>query len=394
MRVVGYELLFRSSAEATSASGMTSGEFATATVLVNTLMHFGLQRVSSGKPLYINASYGFLTSDLPMLLPPEHMALEILEDVRPDTKLLFACREWKEMGYTLVLDDFTYAPHLQPLVDMADIIKVDMGTLTPEDFAAEVEQLQGFPGLLLAEKVETAEGYRQARELGFHLFQGYFHCRPELLKKKAIPSSKAHALQVLQRAFSAQAIKDVGELLAKDMALSYQLLKYINSVGLGLRMKVESIGHALSLLGLRNIRVWLSIVVLAMADSDKPQALLTQALLRGRFLELLAERLGRSSRKSDYFILGMFSLLDAILDLPMREALTDIYLPKDIYHGLTDAGSSLGKMLGIAIALERGDWEQLTELTGARSLQGDELSALFVDAASWADDMSAMQLSA
>ena len=377
--VEAYELLFRSSASSGSSSGMFDGEHATATVLVNALMHFGLQRVSGGKQLFVNGTYDFLTGEHPSLLPPDQVVLEVLEDVEPDARVVDSCRKWKEMGFRIALDDFLYAPHLQPLVDIADLIKVDISLLPAGGLKEEVGKLKGYRGRLLAEKVETPEQHQEALDAGFHLFQGHFYCKPETMGNQSISASQARALEILQRAMTVEAPQDMEEVLARDLALSYKLLKYINSVGFGLRVKVNSVSHALGMLGLCNIRTWLSVVVLSQTSADKPVELMKQALLRGRFLELLAESGQDAGRKSDYFVLGMFSLLDALLGLPMERILQELCLPDLVEEGLVDMNSSSAQLLALVKSLERGD-------PPPSGLGGDgRYAGLFMDAIAWAD---------
>lgn len=387
--VAAYELLYRGNVTTDTSEGMFDGEQATANVLVNTLMHFGLEKVSGGKKLFINSTYAFLTGDMPSLLPPEDIVLEVLEDVVPDERLISACQAWKDKGFTIALDDFLYTPHLQPLVDMADLIKVDI-TILPEKggMADQLAQLKaaGFKGRLLAEKVETIAEQEEAMTLGFDLFQGYFFCKPEILKKKTVDSSQAQAMQVMQCILGAENISEIEEVLSRDMSLSYKLLKFINSVGLGIRFKVNSVGHALSLLGLRNIRTWLSIIVLDKAASGKSPELMKQAMLRGRFLELLAEQIGQSARKSDYFILGMFSLLDALLDMPMQKIVDDLCLPDMVESGLLDPDSESGKLPNLIKAIERGEFANLHQFLNAKDMQKANLSSIYMEAISWSEE--------
>ncbi|HKJ82836.1 MAG TPA: HDOD domain-containing protein [Mariprofundaceae bacterium] len=382
--VEAYELLFRSGASSGSSAGMFDGEQATATVLVNALMHFGLQRVSGGKPLFVNGTYDFLTGEHPSLLPPAQVVLEVLEDVEPDARVVDSCRKWKEMGFRIALDDFLYAPQLEPLVEIADLIKVDISLLPEGGLKEEVGKLKGYRGRLLAEKVETPAQHQEALEAGFHLFQGYFYCKPETMGSRAVSATQTQALQAMQQIMTAESVKDIEDVLSRDLSLSYELLKYINSVGFGLRVKVNSISHALNLLGMRNVRTWLSIVVLSksMAGTKMPE-LMKQALLRGRFLELLAETGQDAGRKSDYFILGMFSLLDALLDMPMERIVEELFLPDFVSTGLIDKGSMSGGLLGLVAAVEQGEWEELPEWYGVSEER--DYASLFMDAVSWAD---------
>ncbi|HKJ84232.1 MAG TPA: HDOD domain-containing protein, partial [Mariprofundaceae bacterium] len=249
-----------------------------------------------------------------------------------------------------------------------------------------VGKLKGYRGRLLAEKVETPEQHQEALDAGFHLFQGYFYCKPETMGSKAVSASQTQAMQAMQQIMTTESVKDIEDVLARDLSLSYELLKYINSVGFSLRVKVKSISHALNLLGMHNVRTWLSIVVLSKSTAGtKMPELMKQALLRGRFLELLAESGQDAGRKSDYFVLGMFSLLDALLDTPMERIIEELFLPDFVSTGLTDSDSGPGRLLKLVQAVEQGEWGSLPELRGASEEQ--DYASMFMDAASWADTL-------
>ena len=308
--------------------------------------------------------------------------LEVLEDIQPDEKVLASLARWKEMGFTIALDDFVYAPHLQPLVDLADLIKVDI-TVLPHDLAAERERLRSFHGRLLAEKIETQQEHNQAMALGFDLFQGYFYNKPETLGKRGVDANRAQAMQVVREAMGASSPAELEETISRDMALAYKLLSYINSPAFGIRAEIRSIRHALTLLGLRSVRTWASIVAMSSAASDKPDELIKQSMVRGRFLELLAEATGRAEEKSDFFVLGMFSLLEAMLDMPMAEVVADLNLPERIARGLLDRESPLGRLVRLLEAMEQGEWGVIGEM--ADRLPGVDLSSLYMEAFFWAD---------
>ncbi|MDX8414348.1 MAG: HDOD domain-containing protein [Mariprofundales bacterium] len=382
--VEAYELLYRPAQKATDSSGMVDGEQATATVLANVLMHFGIDQVADGKLLFVNGTHDFITGNVPELLPPDKVVLEVLEDIQPDDMIMAALHRWKEMGFTIALDDFIYAPHLQPLVDLADLIKVDI-TVLPHPLAEERERLRGFSGRLLAEKIETIEEHQEAMDLGFDLFQGYYYAKPVTLSNKGMDANQAQALQMMRQAMEAESAEDLEEIISRDVAIAYKLLKYINSPAFGLRSEIKSIRHALTLLGLKSVRTWASIVSLSSASSNKPDELVKQSLVRGRFLEQLAEASGNSKEKSDYFILGMFSLLEAMLDQPMAKAIADLSLPDAVRRGLTDRDCALGKMVQLVDAMERGDWGRIEDLTN--TLDSVNASSIYLQAMFWVDEL-------
>jgi len=382
--VEAYELLYRPGKKALDSSGMVDGNQATAKVLVNTLLEFGLERVASGKLLFLNCTYDFLTGDFLELLPPDKVVLEVLEDIQPDDKVMEALHKWKTMGFTLALDDFIYAPHLQPLVDIADLIKVDI-TVLPHDLATEHKRLQGFKGRLLAEKIETQEEHDEAMALGFDLFQGYFYNKPETLGQKGMDANRAQAMQMVRQAMQAEDVSELEEVISRDVSITYKLLKYINSPGFGIGSEIKSIKHALTLLGLRSVRSWTSIVAMSSAASDKPSELVTQSLVRGRFLETLAQAEGHPELKNDYFVVGMFSLLEPMLDMSMADAIADLSLPELVRQGLMDRNSTLGERIQLVDAMEQGEWERiesLIERSGAMNLPSMYTQAIF-----WADEL-------
>ncbi|MDQ6964551.1 MAG: HDOD domain-containing protein [Mariprofundales bacterium] len=382
--VEAYELLYRPAQKATDSSGMVDGEQATARVLVNVLMHFGIEQVSGGKRLFINGTHDFITGDIPDLLPPETVVLEVLEDIQPDDDVMTALRHWKELGFTIALDDFIYAPHLQPLVDLADLIKVDI-TVLPHSLAEERERLRSFSGRLLAEKIETIEEHQEAMGLGFDLFQGYYYAKPTTLSNKGMDANQAQAMQMMRQAMEAESAEELEELISRDVAIAYKLLKYINSPAFGLRSEIKSIRHALTLLGLKSVRTWASIVALSSASSNKPDELVRQSLVRGRFLEQLAEESGSRDARSDHFILGMFSLLEAMLDQPMAEAIAELSLPDAVRQGLTDRECALGRLVRLVEAMEQGDWQLIEDLTNEMDLHN--ASSIYLQAMFWVDEL-------
>jgi len=382
--VEAYELLYRPGKQATDSSGMIDGEQATATVLANVLMHFGIDQVADGKLLFINGTHDFITGNIPELLPPDQVVLEVLEDIEPNDDIMAALHRWKEMGFTIALDDFIYAPHLQPLVDLADLIKVDI-TVLPHSLAQERERLRGFSGRLLAEKIETVEEHVEAMALGFDLFQGYYYAKPATLSNKGMDANQAQALQVMRQAMESDNAGDLEEIISRDVAIAYKLLKYINSPAFGLRSEIKSIRHALTMLGLKSVRTWASIVSLSSASSNKPDELVKQSLVRGRFLEQLAESSGHKEAKNDYFILGMFSLLEAMLDQPMAEAIADLSLPESVRQGLLHSDNRQGQLVQLVDAMEQGNWMRIETLTDALDLSG--ASSIYLQAMFWADEL-------
>jgi len=346
-----------------------------------------MDAITDGNPIFVNLSRSFLLSEFPEILPPERTVLEILEDVPADDEVIASMQHWKAKGFTLALDDFVSVncAHIN-LLPYADIIKVDI--LAYEgDLESLVQRLKKEPVKLLAEKVETYEQYEQCQKLGFDYYQGYFFSKPALMvEHHALDANKAKLLQLLSKIMEAHSPNEIAQDVAHDMALSYKLLCYINSASVGIRREIDSIGHALNLMGLDKIRVWVSMLLMASLSVNKPDALLALSFNRGRFLEQLALNQGKQNQANDYFILGMFSLLDALLDQDIEHAIESISLPDLVRDGLLYKGSDAADKLDLIRSLEKADWEALNELLQRVGMDDEKISSLYSESIQWADE--------
>ncbi|MDX8405677.1 MAG: HDOD domain-containing protein [Mariprofundus sp.] len=378
--VSSYELLFRSA----DNKFLDDGDCMTAKVLVAALMDVGLDVLAGDKRANINASESFLLSGVLDMLPPERVGIEVLETVPPTDEVLAACRALKENGYTLLLDDVIYEPRLDPLLELADVIKVDLPFV--KDLTADVKILRRFKGKLLAEKVETRAEYDQAYALGFDYFQGYFFCNPDILKGSALSGSKFSILRALQRVMSATDVSDIQHVIKQDVNLSYRLLKYINSASFALRREVESIEQALVMLGLNNTRRWLTLLSLASMGEGKPSELLRTALFRGYLLESIA-KFTRQGDAGDDFLLGMFSVIDALLDKPMADLVAEIALPAAVRDALLHDDAKNSFKLQLVKALEHSEWDTVVRIgTECSALTMPDLMRLYTQALVWSDE--------
>jgi len=384
-RTYAYELLYRGDAPEVDDDGMT------ATVLSNTLNRFGMDTVTHGSLIFVNLSKEFLLSDFPSLLPPDRTVLEVLEDVPADEDVIGAMEYWKGKGFTLALDDFisVNSQHMK-LLSYADIVKVDILAYEGE-LATLVHALKQYPVKLLAEKVETHEQFALCQKLGFDYYQGFFFSKPALMvDSHVLDTNKSQLLQLLSKTFEAESPKDIENDIAHDLSLSYKLLCYINSAAVGLRREIDSIGHALNLMGLDNIRVWVSMLLMASLSKDKPDALLGLSFHRGRFLELLAVSKGEHAQHNDYFILGMFSVLDALLDQDMEHAIEFLSLPELVHDGLLNPESDASCRLQLIRSLEQANWTRLAELLQRQGLDDMQMAALYAESMQWADERMAL----
>jgi c-di-GMP-related signal transduction protein len=348
----GYELLFRSGPDAVFAD--MSCESATESILDFSLV-LGPGSFTDGSRAFINCTEKHLRMGVLHMLPKELVVLEILEQVPANDELVEKCRQLKAEGYTIAIDDIVSVTDRNKLTDLADIIKVDFQLTGIEEQKEIAVRFAKSRMILLAEKVETHEQFRTALKMGYSLFQGYFFCRPETLRRKALPSAHLGYLRVLRQALQSEIdIPEMAKAIRSEPALAYRLLRFMNSARRE-TYPVESIEHALVLLGTDEIRKWVSIVVAITLAGPRSKELIRTALIRARFCEQVAQHLHILS--TDFYLSGLFSLLDALLDRPLDQVLEQLPLSSSCREALQEGSNEPGLALQLAIASSVGDWE-------------------------------------
>ncbi len=380
--VFAYELLFRNSLD--NVFTHLDSDQATSRVIADSFVLQGMEKLTGGKIAFINITQDILIKNYVTLLPKNFIAVEILETVEPDSQAIDACKKLKQSGYLMVLDDFVYDERFKPFVDLADIIKVDFLATDKEERKRLVDEYSPRGIRFLAEKVETQEAFREAMDLGYHYFQGYFFSKPLIVRSRVIPGDKLHHLNLLREIQQPEIdFAKIEEIIKRDISLSYKLLRYINSAFFGLRIKVKSLRHALTLLGKIEIRKWTSLVSLASMGSDKPKELLNQSIVRAKFCESLAFKVGLSRRSDDLFLMGMFSLIDAIVDHPLSELLNNIPIDDDIKAALLGEPNILREVYECVLAYEKGEWEKLSQQATKLGINETEIPNLYQEAVEW-----------
>ena len=358
MRVAGYELLFR--AGFVSEAAVIDDVAATANVMLNVFTEIGPERILGSHPGWINVSRDFLLRGLATVAPPGLVGLEILEDQVIDDEFIASVVELKEQGYQLALDDFEYSPEAEPLLDLVDVVKLDVLALGRERFSEHVTRARRHGLAVLAEKVETHEDHEFCMAAGCDLFQGYFYRRPKLFAPARLNANRAALMQLIAALHDPYAeLHELERLIARDVALSVRLLRYINSAFFGLHCEVTSIGQAVALLGIENLQRWATLTVFASIDG-KPAELTITALTRGRFCELAGTRI-RGAEPSQLFTLGLFSVIEALLDTPIEEVLKSIPFPQQMRDALVAHAGEMGRLLDCVTALEMGDFARADE---------------------------------
>lgn len=371
MEIWGYELLFRSGTESNLAS-FEDGDMATSRVVVDGFS-MAVDMLTPGQKVLINYPSSMLLKKVPWALPSETAVVEILETVEPDQDILKICKQLKSDGYVLALDDFVGSPGYEPFLEIADIVKVDVLDLGPQKLVDVAKNLQNYPCIMLAEKVEFLETFDFCRKIGFKLFQGYFFSKPQIVSGKKLAANQLSKLDIMRELGAADIdMKKISHIIQADVSLSYRLLRYINSAGMGLTHKIKSISQAVNMLGQRKISTWLQVIVMAeMNSTARAGELLQLSLQRARFLEIICKHTRTTPLPPDsMFILGLFSYLDALLSQPMEEIIEKISLEPRMSEALLGHDKELGVWLSLVKACERGDWESAAaalKLTGLNS---------------------------
>lgn len=378
LSVVGYELLFRGAANHTTAQ-FTDRDQASTRVILDTFLDLGLEQIVGNSPAFLNLTRSFFLSAHNIPLPREKVVLELLEDEMIDAPLIESVRGYAESGFRIALDDFVYHDNMVPLLEIADIVKFDVLALSPSQIEDQVRKVLPYNLVMLAEKVETPEHFEFCKDLGFDLFQGYFLCRPNTVAGHRIAPNRLATLRLLAKLQDPNVeMTSLEQIIREDLSLSYKLLRLINSAFYGLPHRVESIRQTLVLLGVQQIRAWVSLLTLSQLE-DKPDELMVTAMVRARMCEHLAER-AHVPHPEIYFTVGLFSTLDALLDMSMEDLLQSLPLSEELRGALLERTGKMGEALDCVVHYERGDWDAVR----FADLPPEEIRASYLEALEWA----------
>jgi c-di-GMP-related signal transduction protein len=392
--VVAYELLFRSGSDNVFAAGVDPDK-AAARVLSSALDVFGLDSLTGNKPAYVSATRRVLMDGQYACWPPARLVIELDGTTQLDPDLLAACSAAKAAGYAIAIDDYSLQPRLEPLLALADVLGVHFrsGVQATTARNAVAKRFAGSGKQLLAKRLTTEAEFDVACLLGFTQFQGSFFCEPQVLSRQDIPVSKALYLQFLRELSRPQLdYARMEQVIKQDVALSVKLLRFLNAASFGWRSEITSIKQALSMLGERPFRRWASLLLVAMTSADRPAELLSTCLLRARFCELLADSVGLQGRELDLFLIGLLSLMDAVVGRPLPELLADIALPKELAEALvpSERSNRMRDVLGLVIAYERASWYEVGQLCDALAPKDPAMLPMhYQSALVWAAEASA-----
>lgn len=378
LNVFGYELLFRNFGD--DEAKFVDGDSATSRVILNTFMEIGLEHLVGNGLAFINLTRNFVVAQHPLPLPRDNVVLEILEDIVIDDEIINAVRHLKDSGYVVALDDIVDPVKAAPLLDMADLVKMDIMGMAPDDLERHVEYLKQYDLKLLAEKVEVQEEFDHCKQLGFDYFQGYFLSKPNVVQGRQIAAARINILNLLAKLQSPDVeFEDLEEVVRQDVSLSYKLLRLTNSALYSKPTDIKTIGQALTYLGLRQVQSWVSLLLLSNID-DKPSSLMKIAMTRAKMCEILAQAMNKKITGPG-FTVGLFSAMDAIFDRPLEDILEPLPLAQEIKEALLNHEGRLGQILRCALIYERGDWDELEQL----DLDPDLIRNAYLDALKWVD---------
>jgi c-di-GMP-related signal transduction protein len=387
LSVYAYELLYRKRCDQDFAAPAPETE-ATSYVLSTSFLEIGMTRLVGTRKAFINFDRAMLVSDIPAMLPPDRVVIEVLEDIRPDAEVVSRCKDLKSRGFELALDDFSAGDGLQELIALASYIKVDFRLTTPE-------AQRGFPAMygrgarLLAEKVETWDDFARARDAGYVYFQGYFFARPVVLTGTTVSPLKTSSLRLLaeisKQDLDYSAIESV---LQREPPLTYRLLRYMNSAAFSWSARIRSVGHALALLGDGEIRRWGALVALSGFFRDAPSELMVACTIRARFGELLAGITGLEDRGSEIFLMGMLSAFDAVLQRPLESILKEVGLSPDLCEPLLQPegrNSKVALIYHLVRAYEAADWGEVAAVCRELKLPQSLADQNYQEGVHWAE---------
>jgi EAL and modified HD-GYP domain-containing signal transduction protein len=375
LNTYAYEILFRGNQfDLNAQDGATS---ATNQVITDTILEIGLNNLVGPHLAFINFTTQNLLDKTPLNLPKDRIVVEVLESVTVDPAIVKNLQELSALGYTIALDDFVLTPEWLPLLEIADIIKLDIMAGTLNDSKRLIEQLRPYSLKLLAEKVETYEQFQTLRDWGCEYFQGFFFSKPNVVEGKRLGVSQSASLQLMGTLNKPDVeFADITALVSQDLGLSYKLLHYINSAFFALPYRIESINQAITCLGLREIKRWLNILTLSNL-SDKPSSVLQVVLIRAKMCELLAREIDQDAEM--FFLVGMFNGLDALLDIPLEKALQQLPLSQKITDAVLLRTGIAGEALQYTLDYERWDIKNAT----FHDIAPQRIRAIYLESIEW-----------
>lgn len=388
--LVAFELLFRSNRS--NGALIQDDLVATATVINHAFSELGVETVLGHFTGYINLSASLLLSDVIELLPKERVVLELLEHVAINDTLVTRLRELREMGFRLAFDDYLgEEDRYADVLGLVDVVKVEVQALEPAKLAEVTQRLRKWPVRLLAEKVDTKEQVERCIGLGYELFQGYYFARPSVITRRRLSHAETAIMRLLGLVSSDASTEDIEKVLKQNPDLSLNLLRLVNSVSVGATRRITSMREAVTLLGRSQLQRWLQLLMFTVsADPGArfPSPLLILAATRGKLMELLclAQGAGRNGPGEEAFLVGIMSLMTALLGLPMEDILQSVPVRPEVEAALLHRSGELGELLRLTELVEQTDISAIdAQLERLPALDATKINSAYVGAIEWAN---------
>lgn len=385
LKTIAYELLFR---DENNENSFIDGDKATSQLLLSVYTEATIEKAVGPKKAFVNFTRNLLLNPPP--IDKKHIVIEILEDLKIDDALIESVKTLKRKGYTIAMDDYVYSKDTAPLLKLVDIIKLDVLALSEDQLIKHAKYLKSLNLKLLAEKVEDHKMYRHCVDLGFDYFQGYFLCKPTSVRGTSIPASKVVVLQLMAALQNPDLpFSELERLIVNDPVMSLKLLQMINSAAFYLSKEVESIQRAITILGAKQLKSWVSLLSLSNL-SQKPAELSALAIQRAKMCEVIADSCNpRESQQ--FFTVGLFSLLDAFFDLELSEIIEPLPLTTEVKEAILQREGVMGFVLDTAIAHEQNRWENINWLKLSElKISGTVLNEAYQEGVRWADEVTSI----
>lgn len=382
-RLYAYELLYRGADH--YSLDKVSGNRATTSLLSSAFLTQGIAQISDNKPCFINFTEELIVKRIPASFPSTKLVVEILENVQISDDVLASCRFLKKKGYQIALDDFVYDRKFEPLLELADIVKIDVRLTPLKTIHKTLNFLHPYRVKLLAEKVESKDEFHQANKLGFKYFQGYYFSRPEKIKVKEVNAAKINLINLLAEVSRKTTdINRLHRIISVDIAISYKLLRFLNSAYFYRLQKVKNVKHAIAYLGESELRRFILLVLVSELASEKPDELVRLAVIRAKFLELMVKGSSLEKKGSELFLVGLFSLLDVMLNVAMSDVMEKLPLEEEVKNALVSMQGPYASFLRIAIAYERNQIRHLMEQLKNVGIEPNIISNRYLEAIQYA----------
>lgn len=377
-RVFAYDLLYRNGLE--NEIGNVNRTVATSRVIVDAFVEIGIDNIVGRHRVLLNVDSNFLIDPDLVCVPTDRVALQLSDSLEISPDVITGVEYLKTLGYQIALSGYSQHTPLVQLLGYADMVKLDALSLDDDTLAQELSALEGSGVLKIAKRVETTERRNRLAGLGFDYFQGHFLTKPEVIAGQRLPSNRVAVLDLVSKICDPDLTSDeLADLIAMDASLSLRTLRFVNSPLSGLNNQVESIQHAVVLLGRNTIKNWVMLLAISELDNSISE-LITTAFVRAKVCEQLADE-ARIKGKESFFTVGLFSLMDAMLETPMEDLLDTLPFSDEVKTALNERTGTRGEAIRCAEALERGT----PDGANFRDLHGERIAELYLDAINWAD---------